>query len=108
MYNKRMYTIIETAIYLKHTAKFWNDLEREAFIEWIAENPDAGDVIPQTGGLRKVRFARKGMGKRGGARVIYMLRTERGELLLLAAYTKSDHETMSAQFLTELSKLYKE
>ena len=66
-----MYTIIETPTFQKHAADIWQDDELEAFIAWIAENPLAGDVIPGASGLRKVRWSRSGMGKRGGARVIY-------------------------------------
>jgi hypothetical protein len=48
-----MLTVIETPVFLRYAAKVWDDTEREAFITWLAEHPDAGDVIPATGGLRK-------------------------------------------------------
>jgi mRNA-degrading endonuclease RelE of RelBE toxin-antitoxin system len=102
-----MNTVIETPVYLKHTAAFWDEAERESFVTFIADNPDAGDVIPGTQGLRKVRFARAGMGKRGGVRVIYLLKNEREETLLLAAHTKTEHDTLSKAFLQALSNLYK-
>ena len=73
-----MLTVIETPVFLRYAAKVWDETEREAFITWLAEHPDAGDVIPATGDLRKVRWTRPGMGKRGGARAIYMLRTAQG------------------------------
>jgi hypothetical protein len=66
MYNKSMYTVIESAVYLKQSSQFWSDAERETFVLWIGDNPEAGDVMQGTHGLRKVRFARSGMGKRGG------------------------------------------
>ncbi|MCB1659511.1 MAG: transcriptional regulator, partial [Pseudomonadales bacterium] len=66
-----MYTVIETPVFLRYVADIWTDSEREDFISWIAKNPESGDVIPHTKGLRKVRWSRAGMGKRGGARVIY-------------------------------------
>ena len=47
-------------------AQVWSDAERHAFIDWIADNPEAGDVIPGSGGLHKVHWSRSGMGKRGG------------------------------------------
>jgi hypothetical protein len=50
--------------------------ERLEFVGWIAANPLAGDVIPGSGGCRKVRWSRSGMGKRGGVRVIYFNRLE--------------------------------
>lgn len=100
-----MLTVIETPIFLRYAAKVWDDAEREAFITWLAEHPDAGDVVPSTGGLRKVRWSRTGMGKRGGARVIYMLRTGQGELVLLIVYAKSEHDNLSLAFLRQLAQL---
>lgn len=100
-----MLTVIETPIFLRYAAKVWSDAEREAFITWLAEHPDAGDVIPATGGLRKVRWSRTGLGKRGGTRVIYMLRTTRGELVLLIVYAKAEHDNLSSAFLRQLAQL---
>ncbi|MDO5653625.1 MAG: transcriptional regulator [Brachymonas sp.] len=89
------------------TAKpLWDDEERMAFIDWIAENPEVGDVIPATRGLRKVRWAVSGRGKRGGARVIYLLRTQRGELVLITAYAKGKIENIPAHLLRALSEKY--
>ena len=73
-----MFTVIETPIFQKYAADIWSDAEREAFINWLVINSEAGDVIPGTGGLRKVRWSRQGMGKRGGVRVIYFNRLEEG------------------------------
>jgi hypothetical protein len=64
-----MLTVIETPEFIAWSAKVWSDAERMEFIDWISENPEAGDVIPGSGSLRKVRWVRAGMGKRGGARV---------------------------------------
>jgi hypothetical protein len=48
---------------------------RQKFINFVAANPEAGDIIRASGGCRKVRWSTSGMGKRGGARVIYFLAT---------------------------------
>ncbi len=53
------------------TSKLWTEDEREAFIWYIALNMLEGDVMPDTGGVRKIRWASSGKGKRGGARIIY-------------------------------------
>jgi hypothetical protein len=66
-----MLTIVETSIFIKYAKMVWNDEERVEFINWIAANPLAGDVIPNSGGCRKVRWSRDGMGKRSGVRVIF-------------------------------------
>ena len=103
-----MLTVIETPVFLRYASKVWSELEREEFVSWLAEHPDSGDVIAANGGLRKVRWARSGMGKRGGARVIYMLRTSLGEVVLLIVYAKAEHENLSAAFLRSLAQLYEE
>jgi hypothetical protein len=101
-----MLTVIETPVFLRYAAKVWGDAEREDFITWLAEHPDAGDVIAATGGLRKVRWSRPDMGKRGGVRVIYVWRNAQGELVLLIVYAKAEHDTLSNAFLSSVAKLY--
>ena len=97
-----MYTVIETPLFLRYAAQVWSDSEREAFVSWIAVNPEAGDVIPGTKGLRKVRWSRAGMGKSGGARVIYFNLLERGEVNLMLVYAKAKFDNLSAAFLLQL------
>ncbi len=95
-------------MFLRYAARVWDEVEREDFITWLAEHPDAGDVIAATGGLRKVRWSRPGMGKRGGVRVIYMWRNAQGELVLLTVYAKAEHDTLSNAFLRSLAQLYED
>ena len=71
VYHAVMVTVIETPVFKRSADAIWSAEERLIFISWLAENALAGDTIPGTGGLRKVRWSRPGMGKRGGARVIY-------------------------------------
>lgn len=101
-YNFSVLTVIETAIFQQYAAEIWTDTEREAFIGWLAAHPEAGDVIPGTGGLRKVRWGRAGMGKRGGARVIYFNRLEQGEIWLLIVYAKVKFDNLPTAFLNRL------
>ena len=91
-----MRTVIETPTFQKQAAKLWIEGERLEFIDWIAANPLAGDVIPGAEGARKVRWSRKGSGKSGGARVIYFNLTEREVVLLVAVYAKADRTNMLA------------
>jgi hypothetical protein len=107
-YDLPMLTVIETPVFMRYAEKVWDEAERIEFIAWLAEHPDAGDVITATGGLRKVRWSRPGMVKRGGVRVIYMLRNEKGELVLLTLYAKAEHDTLSNAFLRSLAQLYEE
>lgn len=89
-----MRTVIETSTFQKQAEKLWTEDERLAFIDWIAANPLAGDVIPGADGARKVRWSRAGSGKSGGARVIYFNLTEQEVVLLIAAYAKTDRDNM--------------
>ena len=69
------------------------------FCAWLAANPDAGDVIPGSGGCRKIRWGRTSTGKRGGARVIYFTRLMNGEIWLLVIYDKRVRENIPAHIL---------
>lgn len=91
----RLLTIAETALFIRQASDVWKDDERTAFIDFIAANPDAGDLIPDTGGLRKVRWGREGSGKRGGVRVIYFFHDAAMPLYLLMIYAKAQREDLS-------------
>jgi len=84
-----MYTIVETPTFQDDARKIWSEQERGAFCTWLAVNPEGGNVIPGSGGCRKVRWSIAGSGKRGGARVIYFNRLAIGEIWLLVIYSKS-------------------
>jgi hypothetical protein len=101
-----MLTVIETPEFIASAADIWTDKERETFIDWIAANPEAGDVIPGTRGLRKVRWTRAGMGKRGGARAVYFVRNNRGEVSLIVAYAKAKFDKLPVDFLSRLKEKY--
>jgi len=83
-------TVIETPTFQKQAASLWTADEHDAFIEFIASNPEAGDVIPGADGARKVRWQRPGMGKRGGARVIYFHLVNDEVVLLVMVYAKAE------------------
>lgn len=89
-----MRTVIETPTFQKQADKLWSQDERLAFIDWIAANPMAGDVIPGADGARKVRWSRRGSGKSSGARVIYFNLTEQEVVLLIAVYAKAERANM--------------
>jgi putative component of toxin-antitoxin plasmid stabilization module len=97
-----MYTVIESTTFQKQVADIWGEDELTAFIDWLAENPLVGDVVPGTQGARKIRWAAKGKGKRSGARVIYFNRLDAGFILLLAVYAKNEQENMAAKAIQGL------
>jgi hypothetical protein len=99
-----MLTVVETPIFLRLVQGVMGQEELDDFKCFIAENPEAGDVIPGLGDLRKVRWKRPGMGKRGGARVIYFNRLASGEVVLIAAYAKAKFDNLPAAVL----KMWKE
>ncbi|TJY59551.1 transcriptional regulator [Sinimarinibacterium sp. CAU 1509] len=95
-------TVVETALFSKLWPDYWAEDERGEFATWLANHPDAGDVIPGSGGCRKVRWARAGMGKRGGVRVIYYAQTARGRLYLLMIYAKSARDNFPTEVLRKI------
>ena len=94
-----MYTVVETPTFVADARELWSEEERGVFCAWIAASPDAGDVIPGSGGCRKVRWTRAGIGKRGGVRVIYFTQRVSGEIWLLVIYAKSVRGSIPASTL---------
>ena len=88
-------TVVETARFLKDVKSMMSDSEREELVAFLATNPASGEIIPETGGVRKIRWALAGRGKRGGARVIYYFHNEHLPVFLLAAYGKNEKENLS-------------
>ena len=88
-------TIVETPTFLAATRKLLTAAERAALIDFLARHPDAGDLIQGTGGVRKLRWAMEGRGKRGGARVIYFFHNAEIPLFALTAYAKNEKANLS-------------
>ena len=84
-----MQTVAETPTFARQADKLFTDDERRQLIDLLAANPLAGDVIPGTGGVRKLRFGAAGGGKRGGGRVVYYYLDEDSPLYALLAYAKT-------------------
>ena len=101
---KRMYTIVETPTFQRCAADVWSEAELMEFKLWLAGNPLVGDVIAGAGGLRKVRWSRAGMGKRGGARVVYFNQLADGTIALLMVYTKAKFDNLPTTFLLQLKQ----
>lgn len=101
-----MRTVVETPTYLRSIEGLWTAEEAENFVSFMASNPEAGDVIQGTSGLRKVRWNRAGMGKRGGMRVIYFNCLNAETVILLIAYTKAKFDTLPTGFLQRLKEQY--
>lgn len=82
-----------------------NEREREEAIRTIAADPELGDVLVGTGGVRKVRFAVHGRGKSGGVRIVYFFRNEGMPIFLLTVFAKNEKANLSQAERNELAKL---
>ena len=85
-----------------------DDEERAELVKYLAFNPTVGDMIPGSGGVRKIRWALEGRGKRGGARVIYFYHDLEMPLLLLKAYAKNKQEDLSQIELKKMQQFTKQ
>ena len=97
-----MFTVIETPLFQKQWPIYWTEEERGAFAAYISAHPSVGDVVPESGGLRKVRWKRKGSGKSSGVRVVYFTRTSQGEVILLTLYAKAKTDNLTGSILKEI------
>ena len=87
--RRRPVSVLELAGYRRRAAELLTAEEQDAVIDLVAYEPACGDVIPGTGGLRKVRIGRGDSGKRGGARVIYYFHDSDVPIFLLALYGRT-------------------
>jgi hypothetical protein len=100
-------TVVETPEFLSATRKLLTEGERAVLVDYMAHNPLAGDLVPGTGGVRKLRWALEGRGKRGGARVIYFYHSVDIPLFALTAYAKNERANLSQQDRNSFRQLTK-
>lgn len=99
-----MQTVVETPSRPRAAEGLFSETERDAIVAMVAANPECGELIAGTGGFRKARVARKGTGKRGGARVIYIFRNERFPVFLITVYAKNEKDNLTKRERNELAK----
>ncbi len=92
-----MQTVCETSIFARQAEKLFTKEELQGVIDRLATNPESGDMIPGTGGVRKVRVPAKGQGKRGGARVIYYWFSDHAPIYALLVYGKDRKTDMTLE-----------
>ena len=100
-----MQTVAETPTFSRQADKLFNEDEKRELIDFLARNPLAGDEIPGTGGVRKLRFAALGRGQRGGARVIYYFLDETMPVYALLAYAKTAKTNLTPDERRTVSKI---
>jgi hypothetical protein len=103
-YELTVITFVEDERFTAAADRLLSDDERFDLMLKLATTPDAGDIIPHSGGCRKLRLAAKGKGSRGGARVIYFHRSRAGQILLLEFYTKNEESDVSPAELWTLKR----
>jgi RelE toxin of RelE / RelB toxin-antitoxin system len=104
----RPVSVIEFAGYRRRAGELLTAGQRDAVIDLIAYEPACGEVIPGSGGLRKVRIGRDGVGKRGGARVVYYFYNEDFPIFLLALYARIEKGDLTAAEKREFAMFAKE
>lgn len=100
-----MQTVVETPVFQRRAEKLLSPEERRGLIDFLAWNPDAGQEIPGTGGVRKLRYAAKGKGTRGGARVIYFVMDEASPIYALLIYGKDEQADLSPEQRRQIKTL---
>lgn len=103
-----MFTFIESSIFERILPVYLDDDEYSEFQQFLMQNPEAGELVPGSGGVRKVRWARPGMGKRGGLRIIYLVRYQPKEFWMLTLYAKAKREDVPAHILKQLLEAFRD
>jgi mRNA-degrading endonuclease RelE of RelBE toxin-antitoxin system len=97
-----MFSFIETRLFSKLVLEYLSDEEYGSVQQALIKDPDAGPVIPGSGGVRKLRWAAPGRGKRGGYRIIYYVKRTNGVIWLLTMYPKNVAENIPAVVLRRI------
>ena len=102
-YN-RVVEFIEASAFTKHIYEYLSEDEYLGLQNYLFQYPEAGKVVPGSGGVRKVRWAISGKGKSGGVRVIYYFKRQDDEIWLLTIYSKSETANIPSHILRQIAK----
>lgn len=101
----RLHTVVETPEFVAGARRVLTDAERAGLIDYLAGTPDAGALMPGTGGARKLRWGAKGKGKRGGARVISYYGGPNVPVFLMAVFAKGERANLTKAERNELRQV---
>lgn len=99
-----MFTFVETRLFTRLVGEYLTDAEYAALQATLMARPEAGAVVPGSGGVRKLRWAAPGRGKRGGYRVVYYVVRTRGLIWMLTMYPKNVADDIPANVLRQIRK----
>jgi hypothetical protein len=97
-----MISFIETKLFTRLAQEYLSDDDYLKLQQALLSDPEAGVIIPGSGGVRKLRWGVSGRGKHGGIRVIYFLRTRHGQIWMLTLYAKNVADSISAKVLKQI------
>jgi len=103
-----MFTFIESSMFERILPIYLDDDEYSELQQFLMQNPEAGELVPGSGGVRKARWARPGMGKRGGLRIVYFVRYQPNEFWMLTLYAKAKREYVPAHILKQLLEAFRD
>jgi hypothetical protein len=102
-----MCTFIESSAFARSRSVYLDDDEYAELQQFMMQNPEAGQLVPGSGGVRKLRWSRPGMGKRGGLRVIYFVAVELHEFWMLTIYAKAKRDDVPGHILKQLLEVFR-
>ena len=102
-----MFIFIESSAFESVRPIYLDEDEYAELQQFMMQNPESGQLVPGSGGVRKLRWRRPGMGKRGGLRVIYFVRFEPNEFWMLSVYAKAKLDNVPGYILKELLEAFR-
>ena len=102
-----MFTFVESTAFDRHREVYLDDEEYSDLQQYMMQHPELGKLVPGSGGVRKLRWRRAGMGKQGGLRVIYYVQREPDEIWMLTLYSKSVNDNIPGYVLRQMLEAFR-